>query len=452
MINWRKGLYILLDSVFLNAAVMATFYLRYKGHPPHVNYQAYIDISLITTIIGIASVYFNNLYDYDRKNTYIDILYGVTRAVIIGTVIMVAFIFYARSFAFPRTVIMMSIVVNTVFLSAWRFFEKAFAARELKPLKTLIVGTSSEGILIKNDIETYSNNLHSIAGYVDDAPENGITVLGGFSDIERVIEENAIDLVIVSSEKISLSKLIDLIFRCDGLNAKVAILPNLYEIVIGRVDIKQIAGIPLLEVDFGAHDKFYSKIKVLFDFGMALAGLLVLSPFFFIVPVLIKFDSRGPVIYSQVRVGRYGREFKIYKFRTMVNDAEVVTGPVLSSGSSDERVTALGRFLRKYHIDEFPQLINVLKGDMSVVGPRPERPHFVERFCKMLPVYSKRFLVKPGITGLAQVHGRYDSNFEHKLRYDLAYINNMSLLLDIKIIILTIYSNFIRSPRNSSGS
>jgi exopolysaccharide biosynthesis polyprenyl glycosylphosphotransferase len=347
---------------------------------------------------------------------------------------------------------MMSIAVNTVFLSAWRFFEKAFVARELKPLKTLIVGTSSEGILIKNDIETYSNNLHSIAGYVDDAPENGITVLGGFSDIERVIEENAIDLVIVSSEKISLSKLIDLIFRCDGLNAKVAILPNLYEIVIGRVDIKQIAGIPLLEVDFGAHDKFYSKIKVLFDFSMALAGLVVLSPFFFIVPLLIKFDSRGPVIYSQVRVGRYGREFKIYKFRTMVKDAEVKTGPVLSSGSSDERVTALGRFLRKYHIDEFPQLINVLKGDMSVVGPRPERPHFVERFCKMLPVYSKRFLVKPGITGLAQVHGRYDSNFEHKLRYDLAYINNMNLLLDIKIIILTIYSNFIRSPRNSNGS
>lgn len=452
MINWRKTIYILLDSVFLNAAVIATFYLRYKGYVPRVNYQAYIDISLITTIIGIASVYFNNLYDYDRKNTYIDILYGVTRAVIIGTVVMVAFIFYARSFAFPRTVIVMSMAVNILFLSAWRFFEKAFVTRELEPLKTLIVGTSSEGIIIKNDIETYSSNLHTIAGYIDDTPENGISVLGGFSDIEKVIAENSIDLVIVSSEKISLSKLIDLIFRCDGMNVKVAILPNLYEIVIGRVDIKQIAGIPLLEVDFGAHDKFYSKIKVLFDFGMALVGLVVLAPFFLIVPLLIRLDSRGPVIYSQVRVGRYGREFKIYKFRTMVDDAEVKTGPVLSSGSSDERVTRLGKFLRKYHIDEFPQLINVLKGDMSMVGPRPERPHFVERFCKMLPVYSKRFLVKPGITGLAQVHGRYDSNFEHKLRYDLAYINNMNLLLDIKIIILTIYSNFIRLPRNSAGA
>ncbi|HOT76861.1 MAG TPA: sugar transferase [Candidatus Wallbacteria bacterium] len=452
MINWRKSLYILLDSIFLNAAIIATFYLRYSGAVPRVNYQAYIDISLITTIIGIASLYFNNLYDYDRKNSYVDILYGVTRAVIIGIVIMVAFIFYARSFAFPRTVLIMSVVVNIIFLSAWRFFEKAFVVSELKPLNTLIVGTSSEGILIKNDIETYSKNMHVIAGYLDDTPENGIGVLGGFSDLEKVIEENKIDLVIVSSEKISLSKLIDLIFKCDGANVKVAILPNLYEIVIGRVDIKQIAGIPLLEVNFGAHDKFYAKIKILFDFSLALIGLVLLSPFFLIVPLLIKLGSRGPAVYSQIRVGRFGREFKIYKFRTMVNDAEVKTGPVISSGSSDDRVTPLGRILRKYHIDEFPQLINVLKGDMSMVGPRPERPHFVERFCKMLPVYSKRFLVKPGITGLAQVHGRYDSNFEHKLRYDLAYINNMNLLLDIKIIILTIYSNFIRSPRNSNVS
>ncbi len=448
MINWRKSLYVILDSIFLNAATITTFYLRYGGEVPQVNYQAYIDISLITTIIGIASLYFNNLYDYDRKNSYIDILYSVARAVVIGIIIMVAFIFYARSFAFPRTVIMLSIIVNIVFLCAWRFFEKAFAARELSPLKTLIVGTSSEGILIKNDIETYSNNMHEIAGYLDDTPENGMTVLGGFSDIEKVIEENKIDLVIVSSEKISLSKLIDLIFRCDGVNVKVAILPNLYEIVIGRVDIKQIAGIPLLEVNFGAYDKLYERLKNIFDFSFAIAGLIALSPFFIIVPLLIKLESNGPAIYSQTRVGRNEKEFKIFKFRTMVKDAEAGTGPVLSSGPADGRVTALGRFLRKYHIDEFPQLINVIKGEMSVVGPRPERPHFVERFCKMLPVYSKRFLVKPGITGLAQVHGRYDSNFEHKLRYDLAYINNMSLLLDFKIIILTIYSNFIKQPKN----
>jgi len=446
--NLRQLAYLILDSVFINLAIIATFYVRYRGNIPHVNYQAYIDISVVTTIIGVVTIYFNNLYDYDRKNTYVDILYGVTKSVVIGTLIMVAYIFYARSFAYPRTVLMLSVIMNTAFLSSWRIAEKSFLRYELKPLKVLIIGTSSEGILIRNDITTYSAKLYDIVGYLDDAPENGIETLGGFSDLSDVVVSNSVDLVIISSEKISLSKLIELIFKCDEHQVKVAILPNLYEIVIGKVDIKQIAGIPLLEVKFGAHDKFYSNVKVIFDYAAALFSLLLLSPFFLIVPVLIKLDSRGPAIYTQSRVGMFGREFRIYKFRTMVLDAEDKTGPVIAS-NNDSRVTRLGKFLRDFHIDEFPQLINVLKGDMSFVGPRPERPHFVERFCKMLPVYSKRFLVKPGITGLAQVHGRYDSNFEHKLRYDLAYINNMSMLLDLKIIILTIYTNFFSKHRIS---
>lgn len=446
MFNLRQAIYLLLDSIFINIAIIATFYIRYRGNIPHVNYQAYMDISVVTTIIGVATIYLNNLYDYDRKNTYIDILYGVTKSVVIGTVIMVAYIFYARSFAFPRTVLMLSVIMNTACLTSWRIVEKSFARHELKPLKVLIVGTSSEGLLIRNDLVTYSSRVYDIVGYLDDVPENGIETLGGFSDLGEVVERNLIDLVIISSEKISLSKLIELIFKCDEKGVKVAILPNLYEIVIGKVDIKQIAGIPLLEVKFGAHDKFYSNVKVVFDYVTALVAFILLSPFFLVVPVLIKLDSRGPVIYTQVRVGRFGREFKIFKFRTMVADAEEKTGPVIAS-ANDGRITRLGKFLRDFHIDEFPQIINVMKGDMSFVGPRPERPHFVDRFTKMLPVYSKRLLVKPGITGLAQVHGRYDSNFEHKLRYDLAYINNMSMLLDLKIIILTLYTNFVSKSR-----
>jgi len=401
-----------------------------------------MDISMFTTIIGIITIYFNNLYDNDRKNTYVDIFYGVTRSVLVGTIIMIAYIFYARSFAFPRTVIILSVAVNIFYLSFWRFLEKLINKYDVTEKNVLIVGTSSEGLLIKNDIDMYSSKSYIVKGYVDDSPENGIAVLGGLNEISRIIEDNEIDIVIISTEKLTLSKLIEFIFKCDERGVKVAILPNLYEIVIGRVDIKQIAGIPLLEVNFGGHDKFYAKLKVIIDYFLAVAGFIVLMPVFITVAVLIKFDSKGPVVYTQVRVGRNGRNFNIYKFRTMVQNAEAETGPVISS-NEDSRVTKIGRILRKLHIDEFPQLINVLKGEMSFVGPRPERPHFVERFCKRLPVYSKRFLVKPGITGLAQVHGRYDSNFEHKLRYDLAYINNMNFLLDIKIIILTIYSSFL---------
>lgn len=442
MFNLRQIVYIILDAIFLNLATITTFYLRYRGNIPHVNYQAYMDISMFTTIIGIITIYFNNLYDNDRKNTYVDIFYGVTRSVLVGTIIMIAYIFYARSFAFPRTVIILSVAVNIFYLSFWRFLEKLINKYDVTEKNVLIVGTSSEGLLIKNDIDMYSSKSYIVKGYVDDSPENGIAVLGGLNEISRIIEDNEIDIVIISTEKLTLSKLIEFIFKCDERGVKVAILPNLYEIVIGRVDIKQIAGIPLLEVNFGGHDKFYAKLKVIIDYFLAVAGFIVLMPVFIAVAVCIKFDSKGPVVYTQVRVGRNGRNFNIYKFRTMVQNAEAETGPVISS-NEDSRVTKIGRILRKLHIDEFPQLINVLKGEMSFVGPRPERPHFVERFCKRLPVYSKRFLVKPGITGLAQVHGRYDSNFEHKLRYDLAYINNMNFLLDIKIIILTIYSSFL---------
>ena len=442
MFNLRQIVYIILDAIFLNLATITTFYLRYRGNIPHVNYQAYMDISMFTTIIGIITIYFNNLYDNDRKNTYVDIFYGVTRSVLVGTIIMIAYIFYARSFAFPRTVIILSVAVNIFYLSFWRFLEKLINKYDVTEKNVLIVGTSSEGLLIKNDIDMYSSKSYIVKGYVDDSPENGIAVLGGLNEISRIIEDNEVDIVIISTEKLTLSKLIEFIFKCDERGVKVAILPNLYEIVIGRVDIKQIAGIPLLEVNFGGHDKFYAKLKVIIDYFLAVAGFIVLMPVFITVAVLIKFDSKGPVVYTQVRVGRNGRNFNIYKFRTMVQNAEAETGPVISS-NEDSRVTKIGRILRKLHIDEFPQLINVLKGEMSFVGPRPERPHFVERFCKRLPVYSKRFLVKPGITGLAQVHGRYDSNFEHKLRYDLAYINNMNFLLDIKIIILTIYSSFL---------
>ena len=449
MFNFKQLIYIVLDAVFLNLATMTTFYLRYRGNIPHVNYQAYMDIALFTTIIGIITIYFNNLYDNDRKNTYVDIFYGVTRSVLVGTMIMIAYIFYARSFAFPRTVLLMSVAINIFYLSLWRFIEKINSKYDGVEKNVIIVGTSSEGLLIKNDIDSYSSKNYVVKGYIDDSPENGISVLGGLGDISEIIECNKVDIVIISTEKLSLSKLIELIFKCDEFGAKVAILPNLYEIVIGRVDIKQIAGIPLLEVNFGGHDKFYAKLKVIIDYFMAIMAFILLLPVFAAVSLAVKINSKGPVIYTQTRVGKDGVNFNIYKFRTMVQDAEAKTGPVISS-NDDSRVTPFGKILRKLHIDEFPQLINVLKGEMSFVGPRPERPHFVERFCKRLPVYAKRFLVKPGITGLAQVHGRYDSNFEHKLRYDLAYINNMNFLLDIKIIILTVYSSFLGGKEEKS--
>jgi exopolysaccharide biosynthesis polyprenyl glycosylphosphotransferase len=173
------------------------------------------------------------------------------------------------------------------------------------------------------------------------------------------------------------------------------------------------------------------------DAAAASILLLCALPLCLITAAAIKLTSPGPILYAQERVGRGGRRFMLYKFRSMLTDAEAATGPVWAK-SNDPRVTPVGRFIRKHRIDEIPQLFNVLKGDMSLVGPRPERPHFHEEFCKQWPLFDRRLAVRPGLTSLSHVLGSYSSNPEDRLRYDLAYISSMSLLTDLKILISTV--------------
>lgn len=182
--------------------------------------------------------------------------------------------------------------------------------------------------------------------------------------------------------------------------------------------------------------KRYRQLRPLIDYGVSFIGLLIFSPAFFVIGIIIKLTSRGPVFYIQERVGKDGRLFNIIKFRTMHVNAESQTGPVWA-GKNDMYITTFGRFLRKTHIDELPQLINVIKGEMSIIGPRPERPFFVSKFKGSIPGYSKRLSVKPGITGLAQCYHRYDEttrDVQRKLRYDILYIKRMCWMLDLRII------------------
>lgn len=186
--------------------------------------------------------------------------------------------------------------------------------------------------------------------------------------------------------------------------------------------------------------KTYHIAKRAFDIVLSILAIIILSPLIGIIVILVKCTSKGPIIYSQIRVGKDGRLFNIYKFRTMKVDAEKTTGPIWA-GAKDSRITPIGSFLRKTHMDEIPQFVNVLRGEMSVIGPRPERPVFVEQFVKEIPNYSKRLCVKPGITGLAQVWHRYDETIEDvkkKIKYDLLYIKKICLWTDIRILFRTV--------------
>jgi exopolysaccharide biosynthesis polyprenyl glycosylphosphotransferase len=237
-------------------------------------------------------------------------------------------------------------------------------------------------------------------------------------------------------------RVLNVIAQCEDLPVNIKIEPDLYSIVIGHARTHQIYGFPLIDIQPKLMSTWEMSVKRFIDILFSLIFLVLFLPIFLLVAIGIKIDSPGPIFFKQKRVGKNGRIFTIYKFRTMIKDAERVTGPVWA-GKKDPRITRLGGLLRKLRIDEFPQLINVLNGDMTLVGPRPERPYFVDRLKREYPLYTRRLKVKPGVTGWAQVKGKYDTTIaevKEKLDYDLYYIENMSLRLDFRILFFTIYT------------
>jgi exopolysaccharide biosynthesis polyprenyl glycosylphosphotransferase len=218
---------------------------------------------------------------------------------------------------------------------------------------------------------------------------------------------------------------------------RVLVVPSVYDILVGRVSSLRLHDVPLVELLKDPHEDLAFFIKETLD--VAIAGILLLLslPLLLVAAVLVKLTSAGPVLYRQKRVGKQGKEFTMYKLRTMIDRAEERTGPVLAS-RQDTRVTQVGRILRATRIDEVPQLFNVLNGTMSLVGPRPERPEFAKEFAQTVPGYAERLQIKPGLTGLAQVNGEYHTTAEYKLKYDLAYIYNYSLWLDLRIVTETV--------------
>jgi len=234
----------------------------------------------------------------------------------------------------------------------------------------------------------------------------------------------------------------DIIKKCENFEIPIRIVPDVYDLMISGAGVYQIGGMPLFSIKESRLNFFQGLLKRIFDIFFSLFVIILTLPIMFIIAILIKIQDKGPIFYLQERVGQDGKKFKLIKFRTMIVGADKEEKPKFTT-PDDPRVTKIGRILRKYSIDEIPQFFNVLKGDMSVVGPRPERPYFVEKFKKEIPRYLERHRFKSGITGWAQVNGlRGDTSISERLRYDLYYINNWSFLFDIKIILKTILTFF----------
>ena len=311
---------------------------------------------------------------------------------------------------------------------------------------TIIIGWNSQAKKMADRIKDYPALGYRIVGFAGleagDTGEsyNGLKVMGSLENLMDIVTEERVEEVILALGNIAKKRVMNVISRCEDLPVNIKIEPDLYSIVMGQARTHQIYGFPLIDIQPQLMSPWERKIKRFIDLSFAIVPMIVFSPVFLLTALLVKLESPGPVFFKQKRVGKNGRIFTMYKFRSMAKDAEKKSGPVWA-GKRDPRITRIGWIIRRIRVDEFPQLINVLMGDMSLVGPRPERPYFVDRLKRKYPFYMRRLKVQPGVTGWAQVKGKYDTTIENvkeKLEFDLYYIENMSLRMDMRIIFYTI--------------
>ena len=315
--------------------------------------------------------------------------------------------------------------------------------------KAVILGVNRRGIDVYDKLQTSYHHGLAIAGFVqaNDDPdisknsEQNFDILGSEQTINQIITKNQIDDVIIALDKPSPERIMDTIMNVNGHPVSMKILPDMYEVVTGLARTNQLVGVPLIDVNLNL-DTLYSKhLKRIIDIFIGTISLISIFPFWILIALGIKIDSKGPILYNQERIGMDGKKFLINKFRTMILNAENDTGPVWA-GKDDSRITPFGKFLRRFHLDETPQLINIIFGDMASIGPRPERPYFIERLEKKYPFYKRRLKIRPGVSGWAQIKQPYDEKYEdvhQKLKYDFFYIENLSFRLDLKILLGTFW-------------
>ena len=317
--------------------------------------------------------------------------------------------------------------------------------RGLLGTNTIIIGSGGKASeLLRKIREEKIRSGAIIKGYVITGDKdngvmmNNIPCLGEVRDLQKIITDKRIEDVIIAIESDEHDTLTDIIGKLDYSNITIKAIPSLKDILTGRVEQRSIFGTPLLEIPNSTMPVWQANIKEIMDYVLAFLSLIILIPVILVLGLLIKLYDNGPVIYSQMRTGRNGKTFRMYKFRSMATDSEK-DGPSLS-GINDARITPVGRFMRRHRLDEIPNLKNVLRGEMSLVGPRPERQHFIDQIVKVAPHYRRLHKVKPGITSWGQVKYGYAGSIEQmveRLEFDLLYIENMSLSIDLKILIYT---------------
>jgi exopolysaccharide biosynthesis polyprenyl glycosylphosphotransferase len=414
-------------------------------------------VSLATASILLVFL-LTGLYRGRRAVSRMDETYRVVTQVSLGFVIAIALssLLLGEDFIYSRQMLAYGWIFAIVGVSTGRFVHTgivgAMRARGVAADRVLIVGAARTGELVLDKIRRSPQLGYNVVGFVRHRPWtgneiqteiDGVSVLGMTRDLAEIVESNEIDEIIVALSGVPHDEILEMVFAVTDLPVAIRVYPETFRLLTSDVlSISDLNGLPTVTVRTIGLRPLERVIKRVMDLAISLSVLVFLSPLMMAIALAIKLSSRGPVFYTQERVGRDGRPFHVLKFRSMPVDAEAASGPVFTR-KDDARPGRLGRFLRRYSLDELPQFINVLFGEMSVVGPRPERPYFVEQFRQVIPAYMARHHEKAGITGWAQVNGlRGDTSVEERTLYDLYYVENWSILFDVKIILKTLFHIF----------
>lgn len=435
------ALSLFLDAMLVNASFIGAFYLWFGGELPRFNYSAYAGLWPLITVAYLGAGYIYGLYEPERTEGAWPIVSAVFRAATLGILLTAAAAFFLgpRFFSFSRAVILIAWLLQVLVLIGWRLTALRLTPIRWPEQRVLIVGTDEVACELAVELEGRAEWGYRVVGLLSSEAGDGtpagapVPVIGRTADIAAIVARQQVDRVIIASPMAQREAIEELALTSD---VRVEVVPELYEIFMGTVD-STVSDIPLMEITRGGAPAWFLSAKRVLDLILSLVLLVALSPVMLLVVLAILASMGWPFMFTQERVGKDLEGFRVIKFRTMVKDAERDTGPVLAA-EDDPRVTPLGRFLRRYRIDEIPQLVNILLGDMSFVGPRPERPEFVEELLAQVPSYRERFRVKPGVTGLAQVSGSYATTPERKLKYDLIYMYHQNLLMDAQILAETV--------------
>jgi len=429
----------------------ALFPLEPRGAWQVADYWRIYPLAIVSWIVALSAV---QAYRLGHEIMSMRVLQRLVKGSLLAIAIIITLNFFVRiapDTAYARILAPLAFLVAVVFLGIGRFalrkVVRHLQEKEGIGLKRLLVyGTGELARNVARRIREQAHPTYCLVGFVSTDPSmigqqlDGIEVLGVGSQLLDLFVPNKIDDVILAEPTLQAEDILGLMLDCEKEMVGSRTVPSLFQTSLTEVQSDLFEGVPLYGLKETALRGLNAVLKRLFDIAVSLLGLIVTVPFYPLIALAIRLDSRGPVFYKQKRTGLDGTRFNLYKFRSMVADAEEETGPVWAT-ADDPRRTRVGRLLRRWNLDELPQMINVFRGDMSLVGPRPERPFFVKQFKEQLPRYMARHKVRSGLTGWAQVHGlRGQSSVGDRLAYDLYYIENWSFWLDLKILAMTLRS------------